>query len=343
MIELHTSERTLYKRCRRKWHFQSPNRLNLQSKTQSVIHLWFGTGWHFAMEDFHGYNKYGHPYKAFEAYYNAFKDGNLRLPNEADEYLEIASGMADHYLDWLEERNEFETLWIDGVPQVEVNATVHLPELGDDFYYSLTIDRVMKDKFGRYWICDYKTAAQIDTNKLETDPQITSYLLFAPSIYPDLEFEGMVYMQHRKTFPKPPTELKTGGLSMNKNQSTSYGMYLRSLRAYYGSKIPKKYGSFLQMLKGKEDSIHGDGFIQRNFVRRSPEFLRAEYEKIVMEGREMFADDLPLYPNPTRDCMWDCPVRSVCLAMDDGGDWETIINENYTERPEDPEWRQFLK
>lgn len=343
MFEIHTSERILYKRCRRKWEFQSPNKRNVQSKTESSIHLWFGSGWHYALEDFHGYNIYGHPYKALEAYYNAFKDGQLPLPAEADEYMELGEKMADHYLDWLEKRNEFKTLWIDGVPQVEVNAVIELPELGENVTYGLTIDRVMTDQFDRVWICDYKTANQIDTNKLETDPQISSYLLFVPSIYPDLEFEGMVYMQFRKAFPKPPLQLATGGLSLNKSQATSYGAYVRALKEYYGAKIPKKYGPFLEMLKGKEDDLHGDSFIQRNFVRRSHQFLDAEYQKIIQEGREMIDPNLGIYPNPTRDCIWDCPVRSICLTMDDGGDWETILEQNYETRPEEPKWRNYLK
>lgn len=340
MITLRTSERLLYKRCRRRWHLQSQNRGNYVSKSESSIHLWFGSGWHFALEDFHGYNRFGSPYKAFQGYYDAFKRGGLPLPNEADEYLELASGMSDHYEIWLEDRDEFKTLWIDGEPQVEVNALIDLPELG--IYYSLTIDRVVIDPYDRVWINDYKTVAQFDTGKLETDPQITSYLLFAPSIYPDIEFEGMLYMQFKKSVPKEPAMLARGGFSLNKSQAVTYGSYLKALKNYYGQRIPKTYVPFLQMLKSKED-IHGDAFIRRDFVRRGKAYLDAELEKILMEGKEMFSPDLPIYPNPTRDCAWDCPVRPVCLAMDDGSDWEAILNDNYMQYEENKEWRDYIQ
>lgn len=341
-LEIHTSDRANFKRCRRRWNMTSPIRQNLTPISQSKIELWFGTGVHFALEDFHGYNRFGDPRKALEAYANAHIKGKLALPENAEEYVsDTGYNMLTHYLDWLETRDEFKTVWIDGKPQVEVRRLITIPGL-DDVDYSVTFDRVMTDPYGRWWICDYKTAAQMDTNKLPTDPQITSYLLFAPSVYPDAEFEGMVYLQLRKAYPKTPLALKTGGLSMNKSQLTTRGVYLRELKKMYGNNIPSKYVPFLDMLS-KEESPEGDKFIRRDFVRRNRYALEAEYEKIIQEVTEMRLPTLPLYPNPTRDCMWDCAVRSVCLAMDDGSDWEAILKDNYNPRPEDPNWRKFLE
>ncbi|MGL5075375.1 MAG: hypothetical protein ACRDBG_05970, partial [Waterburya sp.] len=77
-------------------------------------------------------------------------------------------------------------------------------------------------------------------------------------------------------------------------------------------------------------------------VRRNKYQKEAEYVKIILEGREMLDPSLPLYPNPTRDCIWDCNFRSVCLAMDDGGDWNHILSTEYIQSEEN-HWRKNIK
>lgn len=40
------------------------------------------------------------------------------------------------------------------------------------------------------------------------------------------------------------------------------------------------------------------------------------------------------YPNPTRDCSWDCPFVQICAAHDDGSDIEGLRAELFTVREE---------
>jgi len=343
LTRVHTSDRANFRRCRRRWDWTSPLRKNLRPKSESIIHFWFGNGIHYALEDYYGYNRFGTPDKALIAFYDAHVKGKIPLPEEADEHIEKGVHMLEHFLDWQSSQMQFETIWIDGVPQVEAHHEVHLFDETDDRHgvvYDMRLDRVMRDTHGRTWLCDYKTAAQFDTNKLENDSQVTSYLLFASHIY-DVEFEGMVYLQLKKDYPKPPQRLVNGGLSMNKNQNTTRALYLKELREMYGNKVPVKYAEFLKVLKANETD-EGDKFIKRTYVRRSPNALQAEYEKILMELDDMLYADLPLYPNPTRDCSWDCSVRSPCLIKDDGGDYEQVLKENYVTKQDEPDWRKFL-
>lgn len=338
---VHTSDRINFKRCRRKWDMTSPLRQNLRAKSESSMPLWFGSGVHYALEDYHGYNRFGSPVEALRAYYRAFVKGRLPLPSEAEETIEdLGVKMMEYYLDWESRNEKFETVWVDGVPQVEVQFEYPLEDFEGDVRYKGTLDRVMRDKFGRLWVRDYKTAAQFDTNKLETDPQVTAYLLFASQLY-DEEFEGMAYLQLKKAYPLPPKTLATGGLSMNKAQNTTSRMYIKALREMFGDKIPSKYALFVKELQFKEAN-EGDRFILSTYVRRSDSALSAEFFKIHEELGEMLNPDLPLYPNPTRDCFWDCPVRTVCIAMDEGGDHEQLLAENYIPKPEDAKWRDFL-
>jgi hypothetical protein len=49
----------------------------------------------------------------------------------------------------------------------------------------------------------------------------------------------------------------------------------------------------------------------------------------LLEVHEMLDPDIPIYPNPTRDCGWDCNYRDVSAMMDDGSDWEWMLQTEF--------------
>lgn len=346
-IEIHTHDRIRFKRCRRKWYFQSPTRLHLQHiDAPPNIHLWFGTGFHFALEDFHGYNRFGDPVKALEAFYYAFKDD--QLPEEGAETIALGMKMFEHYKQWMQRRDSYETVWMDGKPQVEVRFALELEDLsekaGRPVVYRGTIDRLVQDVEGRYWIEDYKTAKRIDLSKLVNDPQISAYTWAAEQFY-GLPIEGMLYTQFVKDSPSAPKHLVRGGLSVDQKQKTTYDVYRRELLDLYPSgNFPSKYINFLNDLAARE-TPEGDPFIRRDGVYRNTQAKEKTYEYIIGEVSEMINPDLPIYPNPTRDCSWECTeFRTVCTAMDEGDDWEYLLNNFYRRKEEyDETWRDRIK
>jgi hypothetical protein len=58
----------------------------------------------------------------------------------------------------------------------------------------------------------------------------------------------------------------------------------------------------------------------------------------------MLNPDLPLYPNPTRQCPYMCSFLAPCVTMDDGGDWEHELDLEFSSRDQDSErfWRRRL-
>lgn len=44
-------------------------------------------------------------------------------------------------------------------------------------------------------------------------------------------------------------------------------------------------------------------------------------------------------PNPTRDCNWDCPFYDVCPLMDDGSNWQGLLNERYVKIDPDERYK----
>ena len=342
-ISLHTTDRNAYRRCRRKWNLQSALKQNLCMKGELSPNLWFGTGFHFALEDYHGYNKFGDPAKAFKAYVNCFSKDELTLDCQA--LVDIGYGMIDHYInEWLPRRNNHKTLIIDNIPQVEVESSIYIPELSEAFglpvIYQLKYDRVVTDMDGRFWIQDYKTAASFNVKKLETDPQVSAYCWAFPYIYGQVP-AGMLYSQFKKAIAASPRILKNGNISTDKTQSTTYEKYLNALKEHYGNiTFPPKNKEVLDTLL-EQETPDSDAFIRWDKIARNEHHMKSEYQKILAEGYEMLNPKLAMYPNPTSDCNWDCDFFNVCLAQDDGSDFKFMIEEDFEIRKNEEEtWRK---
>lgn len=348
---LHNSDRILFKRCRRKWNWESRLRENL-ILIDGIVNpnLWLGSGFHFALEDYHGYRHFDTPGDALEAYSKAHR--SIERPENYEDLILLGQGMLGYYTElWLPKHNSYtdarklETLWIDGIPQVEVNYEVQIPNLyidGLPVYAGGTFDRIAKDQFDTLWIIDYKTAATIDVAKLVTDPQVSQYYWAGTYLYGMVgRIEGIAYQQHRKKVPDFPRKLKDGSLSLDKSQVTTFALYRDALYSEYGG-VPQRYQEFLAMLSDKETE-DGDDFVRLDFVERNPYQVQSEEGKLIEEAYDMLNPNLPLYPNPTRDCYWDCSFRSPCLALDDGSDYKYMLDSMYIKKEERDSWRQRLQ
>jgi RecB family exonuclease len=340
VLELHQSELATFRRCRRRWALSSPNLCNLEPVAAPNEALWLGSAVHFALEDFHGHNIYSGLSRALRAFDMASRD---RRPENAADLIALGSGMLAHYESWLAHRNDFDTLWVDGVPQVEVNWSV--PLRGIDPGTAVlggTFDRLVTDPHGRVWVLDWKTCAQFNTSKLDLDAQTSVYLFAYRELF-GVPAEGMVYVQLKKAVPEPPRRLKSGALSVDKSQNTTWDLYREAL----GDDPDPARLAFLAWLRDQEDDS-GDRFIRRDLVRRNEAQLNAVGPWLEYQARQIIslqADPITspaLYPNPTYDCGM-CPFHSVCLALDDGSDYEGLISGLYAQRSggNNP-WRKHL-
>lgn len=339
-IAIHTHDRMDFRTCRLKWYFASEHGLHLTPKEEANSALWFGTGIHFALEDFHGYRRFSTANHAFQAFYNCFKDYySGQMPIDHEDLLELGHGILEYYPIWLGQRDIYKTLWIEDVPQIEVDFSIPIPELseyaGKEVRYEGTLDRVVIDPFGRLWIMDYKTAKQFDTVKLELDAQVSAYAWAAEQHY-GRPVEGMIYLQLKKAYPKYP-RLTKQGFSVDKNQHTTARLFRQALtEAGYdaGTILPEKYVNYINYLT-EQETPEGDRFVRWDLIRRNDIAKDYEYRNIILEGMDMLDPNVRIYPNPRPDCSRICDFRSVHLAMMDGSDWQWILEEGFKKKEED--------
>lgn len=349
-----TSDRSMFKRCRRKWDFESGLRKNL-APIDRPSYFWIGTGGHFAMEDYHGWNYYGDPVKAFEAYcdacvYSASKH-KVQVPEDFDDQKELGRGILAYYLRWIKGRDAYETVWMDGSPCVEVKCQIPLPIPPnsitafnyDEVYYQMTLDRLVIID-GEYWVLDWKFFKQFSQVPLEYNGQMSAYIWGAHAMW-DVPIAGAIYHEFLKKVPNEARILKNGSISSAKNQATTHAIYRDALDAMYGNvnHAPAENLACLNDLAAQEGPDR-DKFIRREHTTRNQAQLESEGSRVLMELEEMLNPNLPLYTNPTKDCSWDCQFKEACLMMDRDDDWENFILQTTVSRSEEnEEWRNYLK
>ena len=346
---IRTSDRASFKRCRRKWTWGSHLRRNLRLR-DTPPYFWIGTGGHFALEDHHGHNKFGHPVEAFLAYVTACKEfqrkNGFGLPDDWEEQTTLAQGILEYYLIWIQQREQHKTVWIDGEPQVEIRGEIPLdippPPGYDRVVYQFTLDRLVEID-GEYWITDYKFHKAFNAGNLDMDQQMSAYIWGAAAVF-DKPIAGAIYHEFKKTIPKEPKILSTGKLSHSTKQTTTHRLYREALVNMYGDveKAPIQNVRCLNEMAMME-SAERDPYIKRTRTKRNIPQLQAEGTKIMMEAADMCNPDLPLYPNPTRDCSWDCSLQDICLMIDRDDDWESLLEELTIQDMEDhDQWRTNL-
>lgn len=354
IINLRTSSRGSFMRCRRRWGWTDGTKGNLEAAIKPAP-FWMGSGVHYALEDRHGYRNYPTAAEAFQAYSIAQRKAGCPMPDDWQELEDLSVGMMEYYDEhWLVGRDPLKTHYVNNVPQVEVGFKIpisldllaHLPleEWGiEEVNYTGTLDRVSIDEEGRLWIVEYKTAKQFQRLHFETDRQISAYTWAANCLY-EQPVVGVIYQQHLKKLPNPAKLLGNGTYSISLSQGTTYHIYAAALKNLYGS-LEKAPGSNIKMLNNlaAEESLDSDKFVRRDFAYRNEHQQAAEGAKILLELEDYLNPNLPLYPNPTKDCSWDCDAATACVLMDAGGDWEGELNSVMIPRNEEElTWRQHL-
>lgn len=350
---MRTSDSILFKRCRRQWNWNSHLRDNL-GPLQHANPLWLGSAMHFALEDFHGHNLYGSPSIAIQAFAYAFEQKYPhKIPDDWVELLKLGRDMMEYYLVWLSNRDPLNTYIFQGQPQLEVNikipvdisrlrAASRIAKHWDEIFYSMQLDRVIKDGNDDLWILEYKSAKIIQTHFYATDPQCSRYVWGANCVY-DQQVAGVIYQQHRKQLPKEARKLLSGDISVAA-QATSRAFYKKGLLEAYGemSKVPAANITFLNQLAAQENEDYDD-FIRRDRLYRNKASCETEAQKILLEISDMLDPELSIYPNPTRECANMCSFMTPCVALDDGSDYEAILKDLYEKRPEGYDgWRPSL-
>ncbi len=351
---IRTSDRIAFKRCRRAWDLGSILRQNYVP-TAGRKPLEFGTAWHAALEVYYRAETWelvrsGDPTtrSAIEAATLArfgavcleqrtkYVDDNGDLPVEAEqdfkERLELGRGMLQGYFIYALKNDNFKVIAreVDFEVPITSGETWLTSDQGPVVYQG-RIDGVIQDQYGSYWIWEDKTTSQFSDANLELDEQTGSYA-WAVSQELGIPIKGVIYNEALKAVPTAPTRLQRQregrNFSVNKKIRTTpeaFTLYLTEQGEPLGP-----YAEFIAELEANPNP-----FFRRTPVIRNQHELREMGERIYLEAQDMTDPNLRIYPNPSRfTCGW-CAFKQVCIAMNDGSDYEHLLEWDFRKRSDE--------
>lgn len=404
IIPIHGSDIASFKRCRRYWDWTSPSRNNLRRRVE--IHgvsmpLWYGTGIHFALEQYYDPILRHDPVESFLTWYQYQIDGGIVTEDWLDRtydlhprivdrpvptdmqmldgepitvgslkyqirglrdllpawevvqedfqaHKELGVGMLTFYKEYAEKNDEFVVVAAESMYSIPLGfEAMDIREESPNYGSMLEVhargkrDAIIyfpeQDKYG---VIDHKTAARVDEQyfkKLEKDEQCSNYLWAAKMEakmhgYPwsGKTVDRVVYNVLRKNYPKPPTVLKSGLLSIDRqNEGTTPELFKEAVLGnpdleswFQNNEKAQAYYHYLC-------EIGDSAFVQRDLVTRNKYEVAATEAHLKMIAMEMVSSPA-IYPNPTGEfrCL-ECAFRNPCIAADDGSDWQGMLSDGY--------------
>lgn len=290
--------------------------MGLVQKKEPMKALWIGRGLHYGLAQY--YRDGSDPVIAMKEWLDLKvppKDYAEMWEDEKQQLRDVETlltAMLTNYLPYAEANDDFE------IVAVEEPISIRIP--GTYLWLQGTLDVVLRRR-GKLWVLDHKGyQAFVDPSDLELDDQMTAYLWLVYMKYGEMP-AGAIYNQLRKKVPAEPMLLKDGKrLSKDKSIDTTPEIYRAAIKANNFDEAD--YEEFLHNLEGNE-------FFRREYIARSEYELTHFATNLKEELREMKKPNLPLYPNPGRDCSWGCSYKMLCLCENTGGDLKGLIDANY--------------
>jgi len=298
-LSISNSEIQTFKRCRRKWYLSHYLEYGMPTGDVELGARSIGIKIHLAMDAWYattvaGYT--GPPVNPVQVIEELYEEDIVRWPNAAHELgreRELCRAMLEGYVEWLAESGADEFFRL---VATETTVETESPVPGVKIRGRLD-QRVVRSTDGARLFLDHKTKDSINEQArlLPLDEQMKMYSL--------LEYLDAL----NKTGGGPP-------------ERTDGGIYniLRRVKRTATAKPP---------------------FYGRIEVRHNMETLRSMWLRVQKVIEEMVITRQNLdaggdhrywaYPTPDGDCSWKCPFLSVCPMMDDGSNWEGLLEEHF--------------
>jgi hypothetical protein len=270
------------------------------------------------LENLYKYNEVPGALKEMQRVYDETDTSNAD-PVLMEELIELCHNVAKNYTkQWRDADAEYKVL------ATELKFDIPLTET---LSYTGTIDLLLQDKDGNVWFMDHKTTNNIDSyeKRVDMDRQISRYWWALQQL--GYNVQGFIYNIILKDVPEPPAVLKNGTLSKNKSQKTTYKMYFDAIMD--NLEDANDYQEILDHLKAQETE-NGNRFFRRIKVTRLQPEIDNAIDELIEVSKDM--DGARIYRNITKDCSWDCPFQSICIAGMDGSNVDYLKEQLFVSR-----------
>ena len=353
-VVISNSDIRMFKRCRRRWEYLSKLRKGLKIKRIDTK-LSLGVGIHVALSAYYShYNKGEHSLEvllsSFAGWYTKEKARLEELEvfeeqkSEMFELYEFGKEILTGYASWAakyDSKDFTKVLYNEERIDIPIRNPNGKRTCGT---YSFKADLIVEDKDGFLWLTDHKTIATANIPSLELDEQAVSYLYGAQKKL-KIKIEGVIFNFLIKKLPSVPESLKNGELS-KKKIATTYDVYLDAIKKHYNFEEKEEkekieillpYKEILEELQNQENP-----FFKREKVYKSQSEIEEIGRRLYYEYKEMRNPKINIFPNPTRDCSWDCGLRTLCIVENDDGDVKSLIDDIFESKEKGKKETSFV-
>jgi hypothetical protein len=336
-------DREWFKRCRRSWDFGSRARRNLEPVAPSPtlpIDLDRALRDALAVYYFPGMWEWDRSVVvplAFVALEKALGAQRARreattplTPTETEDWerqLATGRGLLERYLEWAPSVDRFWPVRVETDFDVAVPDPRHpghdlVSPAGEAIRYQGRVDMLVVDEHDAYWVVRHRLIdrfADIELLVLDDEPVAACWAweLF----YLGMRVAGTVHNELRVVGAPPepadPVRRPRAGHAWARARAAGHRrMYVRG--------------------EWEPDEVvveEGGDLFRRTRIPRSRAELDGLGARLAHEALDMVDPDLLLYPTPAPEHCSACPFRAPCLAVNEGGDAETILTERFRERP----------
>jgi hypothetical protein len=347
---IRSSDRKMFKCCRRAWDLGSRSRQNYEpvQPTQAfdfdkamheALALYYFPGmWEWNREVVIPMVLEGFIRSMQEQRDRCLKRRALSAEEEQawNEHLEIGESILVHYSEWAPATDRFEPIRV--APDFEVN--IPDPTLpGQDLVapgstpvvpirYRGRFDALAMDGHDAYWIIEHRIGeAFADLDLLLLDEQSVAACWAWQIFCPGMRIAGVIYNELRKAVP-----VRLGATALPaRSVLTQQGALKRrtppaQLRGLYRKAVQEPE---------KRIEQQGNEFFRRTQIARSQNELESAGRQIALEVFEIVDPQLRLYPNPVWENCSRCDYRQPCKAMYEGTDAGAILATSYRKRSDD--------
>jgi hypothetical protein len=331
--QISVTEISQFRECRRQWHLGT--HLGWQLKA-SKPEFWFGVQMHEALQTYAAKGVKAAVkawYKIYDREIDAIRESYGGLWEYAEEmfieFRELGAGMLQNYELFCE------AMQMD-MKTVQLEQRVWVPILHPKTHQPVGVkltarmDRLVAigdDLF----IIDYKTGSQPTGKSLELADQPTGYSYVHYRLTSELP-AGVIIEGLLKKLPEEPRILQNGTLSTDKRQNTLPTLYKAEMK----KRGLMRSAKHLETLEALEQQ-GWDGYFERESTQRNIEQVLS-YENhlwyIVQDMQDVVRNPEKAYPSPSQMRCPRCPLLNVCIAMEDGSDWENILETQYEQSTE---------
>jgi CRISPR/Cas system-associated exonuclease Cas4 (RecB family) len=314
-MRCHITDLTKFCRCKRKAKYSIIEKLEPK---KSADHFIFGTALHSVLEQFYqndrSLSRDVLKQIANEELSKGFMPQTLEENLKLDSSIQLINSMIDQYF-------YFSSMNDEGMETISTETEL-------TFKHSSGAEIVGKPDVivglnGKKYVLEHKGLKDFPSlENLEMDMQVSAYLWLCS--VNNIDITACLYNMIRKAIPTMPKILKSGELSKDKSQNTTYDMYCRVAAINEIDILGPEYEEILEVLKGNE-------FVKRERLIRTNRYLEntGNYiSQIVDDFLYSLAKNI-WYPNYMDKCSWDCCYKSLCRVESDGGDVELMKDMEY--------------